>query len=306
MMGALVVMFVALQANADIKNGFDLSDSLVPEDEIWRGGVPRDGIPSIDQPKFVAAANADFMDADDRVLGIERNGVIKAYPIDILDHHEVVNDRFGDEAVLVSYCPLCNTGMAFVAQAADGRFTFGVSGLLYNSDVLFYDRQTGSLWSQMLAQAISGPMKGVEMPPVTAAHTTWRGWLERHPETLVLSRDTGYRRNYNRSPYLEYRRGGGLMFPVAERNRSFRNKELALGIIVGNTSKAYPFSELSKQRQSSFVDVIDGQQVTIEWSSVDQYARVLNEEGDELPSVIAYWFAWFAFNPDTEIYRFAD
>ena len=305
-MSVLLLLIGAATASAGTKNGFDLSDSLIPEEEIRRGGVPRDGIASIDEPKFIDAAEADFLGDDDRVLGIKRNGIARAYPIAILEHHEVVNDRFADEAVLVSYCPLCNTGMAFAVQAADAHFTFGVSGLLYNSDVLFYDRQTGSLWSQMMAKAITGPLKGVSMPVIPASHTTWRGWLKRHPDTEVLSRDTGHRRNYRESPYRAYKRRGSLMYPVNAENRAYRNKELTLGVTIGEVSKAYPFEELSKLSSNSITDVVNGELVTIEWSEEDQSARILSQEGDEIPTVIGYWFAWFAFHPDTEIFRAGD
>ena len=144
------------------------------------------------------------------------------------------------------------------------------------------------------------------MPLIPASHTTWRNWLKRHPETLVLSRDTGHQRNYDVSPYRQYRRGDGLMFPVAEKNRNYDNKELTLGVTIAGVSKAYPFVELSKNRAHSFTDDINGQAVTIEWSEKDRFARALSEEGDEIPSVIGYWFAWFAFHPDTAIFRAAD
>ncbi len=117
-------------AEAKSRNGFDLDDAAVPIDEIRRTGVRRDGIPSIDKPKFVAVGSADCSRDDDRVIGVYRNGLAKAYPIRILDHHEVVNDVFDGEAILVTYCPLCYTGMVFSAQASDFGLQFGVSGLL--------------------------------------------------------------------------------------------------------------------------------------------------------------------------------
>jgi hypothetical protein len=152
----LCIFVLCTVVHAQTKNGFDLGDASVPIDQIRHGGVPRDGIPSIDNPKFIDAADADFLRGKDRILGVFRNGVAKAYPIKILDYHEIVNDHFGDEAILVSYCPLCYTGMVFSVQGNDVAFDFGVSGLLYNSDVLLYDRETGSLWSQILSKAITG------------------------------------------------------------------------------------------------------------------------------------------------------
>ena len=293
-------------ANGQSKNGFDLTDASVPPDQIRRGGVPRDGIPSIDNPKFIAAVDAEFLGDKDRILGVFRNAIAKAYPIKILDHHEIVNDRFGDEAIVVSYCPLCYTGMVFSARTADFNFTFGVSGLLYNSDVLLYDRQTGSLWSQILSKAVAGPMKGMTLPALPASHTTWRDWSARYPGTLVLSRDTGFRRDYRRSPYLDYARTGRLMFPVENTSNEYRNKELVLGVSGGGVSKAYPFEELEKNKQDRFDDSIGSMTVTVEWSESEDFARILDDTGQEIPSVIGYWFAWFAFHPDTEVFRASD
>ena len=168
-----------------VKNGFDLQGSLVPAKEIRHGGPPRDGIPALDQPRFIPAASASYLKPDDRVLGMELNGIVKAYPIRILDWHEIANDDFNGQPVVVTYCPLCGTGMAFSAQIGGSRTTFGVSGLLYNSDVLLYDRQTDSLWSQLLGKAITGPLKGTELKLIPLRHTTWRAWKSEHPDTLV-------------------------------------------------------------------------------------------------------------------------
>ena len=141
-------------------NGFTIDDPLVPENEILRGGPPRDGIPSIDHPNFISSQAAE-LDSTDKVLGIHLNGVSKAYPINILNYHELVNDQFNGQAVAISFCPLCGTGIAFDAQLPNGESrSFGVSGLLYNSDLLMYDRETQSLWSQMEGKAINGPEKG--------------------------------------------------------------------------------------------------------------------------------------------------
>jgi len=291
---------------AESRNGFDYSDALLPADEIHWGGVPRDGIPAIHQPKFVVAAEADFLQEEDRVLGVVRNGTAKAYPIKILDRHEVVNDRFGDESIVVTYCPLCFSGMAFAVQFGDIDLKFGVSGLLYNSDVLLYDTRTGSLWSQLLSTAISGPLKGNQIPAIPTAHTTWRDWQKRHPETLVLSTDTGFGIKYRGSPYADYKNSGRFMFPVANSNRAYRNKELILGITLNGVHKAYPFKKLRDHDTASFDDSIGGTELTIEWNEGEKYARALDRNGEELATVIVYWFAWYAFHPDTELFSAED
>jgi len=141
-------------------NGFKISDPLVPARLIQGGGPPRDGIPSIDAPRFVAADVAKNISATDRVLGLHVNNIAKAYPIRILNHHEIVNDRFATMPVAITFCPLCGTGIAFDAVVDGKARKFGVSGLLYNSDVLMYDRETESLWSQILGKAVNGPSKG--------------------------------------------------------------------------------------------------------------------------------------------------
>ena len=303
---AQCLLILISAAHAQTRNGFDLSESIVPAGKIKRGSVPRDGIPSIDNPKFVSAENADFLRGRDRVLGVFRNGIAKAYPTKILDHHEIVNDYFGDEAIVVTFCPLCYTGMVFSAQAVDFNFTFGVSGLLYNSDVLLYDRRTGSLWSQVLSKAISGPLRGVTLPLVPSSHTTWRHWSARYPDTLVLSTDTGFRRDYRSSPYLDYSRTSRLAFPVENRSKEYRNKELVLGISIDGKNKVYPFKELTKNKLEIFDDVIGSRSVTVEWFEAEKFARILDDRGQELPSVIAYWFAWYAFYPESEIFRAGD
>lgn len=124
------------------------------------------------------------------MLALKRNGIAKAYPLRILNWHEIVNDRFGNESIVIVYCPLCGSGTASKAQIADQFLQFGVSGLLYNSDVLMFDRQTRSLWSQIKARAVSGPLKGTVLPGVAVTRTTWADWLSRHSDTLVLSLDT--------------------------------------------------------------------------------------------------------------------
>jgi hypothetical protein len=154
-------------------NGFDVSGALIPVGAIERGGPPRDGIPAIDRPQFVSAARAGLR-ADDRILGLAFNGVTRAYPVRILNWHEVVNDRFGEVPVAITYCPLCGTGVAFDARLGERVLDFGVSGLLYNSDVLLYDRGTQSLWSQSMQLAVTGPLKGTRLQALSLEHTSWQ------------------------------------------------------------------------------------------------------------------------------------
>ena len=190
MLGVLILVSVSRTIRAsDETNGFDVSDALIPITEIRHGGPGRDGIPAIDKPMFIAADKAKFLSPTDRILGLHYANRTRAYPIRIMNWHEIVNDRIGGDAVLITYCPLCGTGMAF--RIPDGG-TFGVSGLLYNSDMLLYDRASESLWSQLMGRAVTGPMKGERLQLIPLEHTTWSDWRTRHSDTLVLSRDTGH------------------------------------------------------------------------------------------------------------------
>ena len=302
----MVFMGLLLSGMAEAKtlNGFDLDDALVPSGEIVGGGPPRDGIPALNEPRMLAAADAAYLNDDDRVLGIELNDEARAYPIRILNWHEVVNDRIGTQHFVVSYCPLCGTGMVFASNVVDRALLFGVSGLLYNSDVLLFDRATESLWSQILGRAVTGPLRGAELPQLPATHTTWGAWRERHPETLVLSTNTGYGRDYRRSPYAGYERSRRLYFQVANRApRDYHPKALVLGVKVDGTQKAYPFEELEAHGGGVLDDTVNGKLLRIHWNPESESAEVTDGRGKSYPSTVGFWFAWYAFYPDTGVFK---
>jgi hypothetical protein len=289
-------------ASAESKNGFRLDKALIPVDDIKMGGPPRDGIPSLDDPEFVAADDAAYLDGRDRVLGIAINGVARAYPIGILNYHEIVNDVIGGTSVVVTYCPLCGSGTAFEAAINGRSYEFGVSGLLYNSDVLMYDRETKSLWSQLMVQAVTGPMKGTRLQQLPLSHTSWEDWLERHPKTRVLSNKTGYSRNYKVDPYPNYGRDGRLYFPVTHSSNKYRRKEIVMGLEVNGRFKAYPFKELKKGAHT-FDDELAGEEFSVVFDAKHQTARIVKIDGSETPTTMAFWFAWYAFHPETEVYE---
>lgn len=298
----LVVALSVTSALAVTRNGFDLAESLVPVDEIRSGGPPRDGIPALDDPKLVRAEKADFLTGEDRVLGLERRGEARAYPIKILNWHEIVNDEVAGQPIAVTYCPLCGTGMVFDAEVAGRTLQFGVSGLLYKSDVLLYDRQTESLWSQIGKEAIAGPLRGVPLTALPVTHTSWQAWRKAHPETLVLSTQTGHARDYSRDPYGGYGEESGLYFPVGPRSDRFHPKEWVLGVEVNGRFKAYPFSELAKSGQRKIRDRFNDRTILIRFDPVNQSATAHGTDGRQLPAVPGFWFAWYAFHPETEVF----
>ncbi|MBV1921544.1 MAG: DUF3179 domain-containing protein [Pseudomonadales bacterium] len=283
-------------------NGFLLSEPLIPADEIYQGGPPRDGIPSLDNPIFIHADDDTFLRASDKILGLSYKGLHRAYPIGLLNHHEIVNDMFNGNPVVVSFCPLCGTGMAFDADIDGQHLVFGVSGLLYNSDVLMYDRQTDSLWSQIQRRAVNGKFKGKTLVSIPLEHTTWGAWTKRFPKTQVLSHNTGHARDYKRTPYVGYSDSERIYFPVSYSDKRYHPKEVVVGVTVGDATKAYPFIELSKAG-GSIRDTVNGQQLTVYFDAKARSARVEGKDGELFNSLTAYWFAWFAFHPDTDVFR---
>lgn len=290
---------------AQTLNGFDISDATVSQDKIKQGGPPRDGIPSIDNPDFINPEEADWLRDEDRVLALKRNGVAKAYPIRILDWHEVVNDTFGDEAIVVTWCPLCGSGMAFESEVEGQVLEFDVSGLLYNSDVLLFDRETESLWSQIGTKAITGEFQDKKLTQVPMEHTSWKAWSGKHEDTKVLSKNTGHDRNYDRDPYAGYENEERLYFPVTDTDDRLPLKEWVLGISVDGDAKAYAFSDL-KEKESPFSDKIGSKEITISFDAENESASAYDENGDAIPTLTAFWFAWYAFHPETELFAHED
>ncbi len=283
-------------------NGFDLSGALVPQAAIERGGPPRDGIPAIDAPRFMPGAGAALAD-EERVLGLQHGGVARAYPVAILNWHELVNDLVAGEPLLISWCPLCGTGMAFERRVGGRELRFGVSGLLYNSDVLMYDRETESLWSQIMAQAVTGPLKGSRLTKLPLLHTSWGVWRARHPDTALLTRDTGHRRDYGRDPYAAYAGGPGLMFEVQARDARLPAKTWVLGLVLDGQARAWTMDALRRRADARGVieDRLAGRALRIELQADGASAEVRDAQGRPLPSLMAYWFAWYAFHPGTEL-----
>ncbi|MEM7564260.1 MAG: DUF3179 domain-containing protein [Pseudomonadota bacterium] len=302
---ATIVFCASALAGSD--NGFDLSNSSLPRAEILHGGPPRDGIPALSDPKMIAAEDADYLQDHDRVIGIRLEDETRAYPISILNWHEIVNDEIGARRFAVTYCPLCGTGVAFDAVIDGDQTDFGVSGLLYNSDVLLYDRKTESLWSQIMKQSVAGPRLGKKLTALPISHTTWGDWRKKNPSTLVMSDDTGFFRDYQRNPYEGYEKSRGTYFSVNNKAPdNYHPKEVVVGLEVNGVFKAYPFVELDKQGQSSFLDTINGVLLNFKWDTANRNVEVSDSDGNPIASIQGFWFAWFAFHPDTQVFKALD
>ena len=288
-----------VSVNAQTKLGFDVSEATIPVKEIRRGGPPPDGIPSIDDPKFTPAAEVDFLEPDDTVIAFENDGVARAYPFRILIWHEIVNDVVAGQPIAVVYCPLCGTAMVFDRRYGDQTLEFGVSGLLYNSDVLMFDRQTESLWSQLGVKAVTGEFAGTELKWLPSKQTTWQAWHKANPNGEVLNTETGHRRNYVDLPYQSYFASGGTMFPYKRNNDELEPKEWITGIRVNGQAKAYYLEDMPDNKWLD--DKVGGSDIRARYNPENASFEARTAEGKSIPVVHAFWFAWQAFYPETEL-----
>jgi hypothetical protein len=230
----------------------DFSKYTVPLSEIVSGGPPKDGIPAIDEPKFVSVDEADsWLEDREPVVVVSRNRETKAYPLQILMWHEIVNDVVGGTPIAVTYCPLCNTALTF-DRRIDGRILdFGTTGRLRHSDLVMYDRQTESWWQQAVGEAIVGEYAGKRLGFISSPLVSWKSFKIAYPTGHVLSRDTGFRRRYGDNPYLRYDdlRGGPYRpFFGGRTDARLPAMERVVAVDLGDESFAYPFSFLEEKR----------------------------------------------------------
>jgi hypothetical protein len=255
------------QSNAQKEE--ELQKHIVPLDQIVSGGPPPDGIPSIDNPKFVTVHEAgnNFLSDSDLVLGININGDIRAYPLLILVWHEIVNDKVGGVPVAVTYCPLCFTNQVFNSTISPNQvLKFGTSGKLYNSNLVMYDRTSKSLWSQALGQAIVGKYAGQKLQRIPFDISYWRDWKQLYPNSKILSKDTGFSRPYGADPYGDYYTSNQLYFPVSNHDNRLGLKEKIVGLdnsggIVKGQYKAYKLQQIETQKVIN--DDIGGKPITL-------------------------------------------
>lgn len=247
----VLLLILAPAAFAQLPGGdwkTDLSKKSIDLRELRSGGPPKDGIPAIHNPKFETVTEASRWLAGKEPLQMVRTGEeVRAYPLQILMWHELANDTIGDTPILASYCPLCNSAIVFDRRVDGKTYDFGVSGMLRNSDMVMYDRQTDSLWQQITGEAIVGEMTGSVLKMIPSQVIAFEIVAASYPEAKILSRHTGYNRPYGQNPYTGYEFGNRLMMPVSV-NMPPRLKPMERIVVVssGKTVRAYPFEMLRR------------------------------------------------------------
>lgn len=236
--------------------------------------LPQDRIPSIDNPNFAPVSQADFVKDDENVLGVVYNGVAKAYPYSIMVWHEIVNDFFNNTPLLVTYCPLCGTGIVFHRSIGGKAVEFGTSGSLYNSNLLMYDRQTKSLWYQVSAKAVVGEFAGLRLRIIPSDVVKFSDWKKKHPNSLVLTRETGHARDYTRWPYGDYDTNDEIIFDVERLDPRLHPKALVQGVELNGIAKAYPHAEIEKARVVN--DDVGGQKILVVFDPVLRFPKLYN------------------------------
>ncbi len=337
---ALLVVFVSyaiysqmnppVRTVGNVKSLVNISDFDTP--------LPEGAIPEIINPKFVSA-NVTYPEDKDLVVGIVYNGVIKAYPVKILNLHEVVNDNFSGKPVAITYCVLCRTPIAYESKVSGKTATFRVTGILYNSNDVLVDSATRSYWSQLTGEAIMGDVAGRNLTRIPVEMTNWSLWKTKYPDTLVMSSDTGFDRDYGTDPYGGYEESVKIWYRIAhEDNRTFV-KDIVYGVVFAGEAKAYLKSnvtfagvvndQVGKQKLVVIYDkdldtarifdrnlksnglnfeIVGDKIVDKETNSVWNYDGVAIEgpmKGEQLKRIDAtysFWYVWAAFYPKTGLF----
>lgn len=282
---------------------YDLSNAKIDVDGLLAPGVPRDGIPALTDPKRVPVKAAKFPPENGRVIEVDINGQAVAYPLGILNWHEIINDRVGGVPIAVTYCPLCDSVAVFDRRlersGEDGSteravLEFGVSGLLYNSNVVMYDRQTRGLWSQVYLRAVSGPDAGRRLRALPIRVVTFGEFKARHPGGEVVSTETGHDRPYDRNPYEGYFRSDRVFHEFAYDNR-LAPKTLGLGVLAGE--KAYFVPASVARRGPVEVKTPVGPVVV----RATEAGMQVSEVPEGVWAVQTFYHSWSAYFPKTEI-----
>ena len=295
----------------------DFAKREAPLSEFLSGGPPKDGIPAIDAPKFLPVDEVDFVRPEEPVIELIVNGQARAYPIQILIWHEIVNDTIGSVPIAVTFCPLCNTALVFDRRVDGDVLDFGTTGKLRHSDLVMYDRETESWWQQFGGAALVGEFTGSELEQLPSRIVAWADFRREHRGGKVLSRETGFSRPYGQNPYVGYDSvDSSPIFPTKNADdERLPPKERVAFIERGDDAVVVPFSTL---REKKVVRVeVGGSKLLVRWrpgvaSSLDDAeiaagrdeGAVEVREGGRLVSFDQpFWFVVAAFRPDARIVR---
>lgn len=314
---------------------------LVDYENLDRGCDRPDCIRSIDRPNFTSVDSVEYIGEDDLVIGMRMGDAVRCYPHAILNWHEIVNDSMQGKDYAVTYCPLTGSGMAWDRSVQGKTTTFGISGMLYNSNVIPYDRSTRSSWSQMKQLCVNGELMGQTPEVYPVIETSWDTWKKLYPGSRVISAATGMKRDYKTYPYETYREDEDIYFPVAHENDSLPAKTRMFGILINGKAKCYTFHDFGKG-VTLVNDTAFGKHILLAGSNTYNFItafenpeeRVFRPVKDKLPGIfsdadgnlydlfgycisgsrtgehlegvnafMAYWFAWVAFYPDLTFYK---
>jgi len=270
-----------------------------------KGGIGFDqGIPALDENniKFVSVSDADkWIEDNELVLVLEHGGVKRVYPLQIMVWHEIANDVVAGDPIAVTYCPLCGSGIAYFRVLDGEPVKFGTSGKLFNSNLVMYDDKTDSYWQQIGGNAIVGELTGYELKGISVDTVVWRDYKKNYPDAEVLSQNTGIGRNYGRDPYGSYYEDSFLIFPVDSSDDRIHPKTVIFGIKVNGEFKAYQEDDLIEK--GTIEDVVSGVKIKIERDSTGIVKITNLDTGEEIIKERDFWFAWYAFHPDTNLWE---
>ncbi len=274
----------------------------IPLDQVLDWWPWKDGIPSLSLPKFVSHSEVDFLSNQDDWIAVVYSGEARFYPFTILNRHEIVNDSIDDYHFVVTFCPLCRSAIVFDPVINEEVLEFGVSGKLYQSNLLMYDYQTESLWSQAWGKAVVGDYLDTELPVLPFSILLYEDFEKQYPGGRVLSDDTGYTRNYTSpSPYGNYDENGSLYFPVNHRDDRLHPKEIMY--VVRDSGQEIAFVKKGIRDLSVGEIIIDDKIYTARW---EKWAVVVYSWDEALPWFEEMWFSWINKFPESSAVRWID
>lgn len=266
----------------------DFSNANPSIEKVLSGGPGKDGIPALTNPTFEPIVETDIQNPV-QVIVLTGKDEIKVYPYNILTWHEIVNDEIGDTPVAVTFCPLCGSAIVFDRRVDGEVLELGVSGALIESNMVMYDRNTESLWQQSTGKGLAGHYVGVELSIFPMQLLTVGEVKEKYPSAMILSTDTGHRRDYDKNPYGGYEETENqFFFPVGDFGGTYQSKEIMVVFRVAEKSVAVPLSKLSEE---SWVESIGGEQITLAKHGGE--VEILDSNGKEVPF---YYEMWFSFS----------